>query len=47
MHWGQLRDNPRLLLVYANTKLDLVKMSAHGKLASTGLCLANNAAAGG
>jgi hypothetical protein len=46
-YWDNFRDNLGYLLVYANTKLDLVNMSAHGELASTGFCLANNAAAGG
>jgi len=47
MHWDNFRDNLGYLLVYANTRLDLVNMSAHGELASTGFCLAKNAAAGG
>jgi hypothetical protein len=46
-HWDNFRDNLGYLLVYANTKLDLLNLSAHGNLASTGFCLANNAGAGG
>ncbi|MGH8304028.1 MAG: Ig-like domain-containing protein [Steroidobacteraceae bacterium] len=45
--WDNFRDNMGYMLVYANTKLDLAKMSAQSGLASTGYCLADNAATGG
>ena len=45
--WDDFRDNMGYALVYANTKLDLVKTSAQPSLSSTGYCLADNVAAGG
>ncbi len=44
--WNNFRDNLGYALVYANTKLNLAKMSAQPGLASTGYCLADNVATG-
>ena len=44
--WNNFRDNMGYIASYANTKLDLVKMTPQGNLSSTGYCLADNVAAG-
>jgi hypothetical protein len=44
--WNPIRQNIGYMLDYANSKLDLAKMTPHGNLASTGNCLANAAPAG-
>ena len=44
--WNNFRDNLGYALVYANTKLDLAKMSAQPARASTGHCLVDNVATG-
>jgi hypothetical protein len=38
--WDNFRNNMGYMLDYANTKLDLVKMTPQGGLSSTGYCLA-------
>jgi collagenase-like protein with putative collagen-binding domain/uncharacterized protein DUF6298 len=45
--WDNLRDNLGWMLIYANTKLDLIKMTPQSNLSSTGFCLANNMNVGG
>jgi Big-like domain-containing protein/collagenase-like protein with putative collagen-binding domain len=45
--WDNFRNNMGYVLTYANTKLDLLKMSAQTGLASTTFCLADNVAVGG
>jgi hypothetical protein len=44
--WDNFRNNMGYMLNYANTKLDLVKMTPQGGLSSTGYCLADNVAIG-
>jgi len=44
--WNNFRDNMGYMLDYANTKLDLLKMTPQGNLSSTGHCLADNVATG-
>ncbi len=44
--WNNFRDNMGYMLNYANTKLDLLKMTPQGGLCSTGFCLADNVATG-
>ena len=44
--WNNFRDNMGYMLTYANTKLDLLKMTPQGNLSSTGYCLADNVASG-
>jgi Big-like domain-containing protein/collagenase-like protein with putative collagen-binding domain len=44
--WDNFRNNMGYVLTYANTKLDLLKMTPQGNLSSTGHCLADNVAAG-
>jgi hypothetical protein len=44
--WNNFRDNMGYTLTYANTKLDLVKMTPQPSLSSTGHCLADNVATG-
>ena len=44
--WDNFRANMGYMVNYANTRLDLAKVSPHGSLSSTGYCLADNAATG-
>jgi hypothetical protein len=44
--WDNFRNNMGYMLDYANTKLDLVKMTPQGGLSSTGYCLAQTPSTG-
>ena len=44
--WNNFRDNMGYMLSYANSKLDLLKITPQGNLSSTGYCLADNVATG-
>jgi len=44
--WDNFRNNMGYMLNYANSKLDLLKMTPQGGLSSTGYCLADTVATG-